>query len=116
MSPGLRKGRVPFIITFLTPPLVLYVVLVLSPFAQGIQIALTDWRGFTPDFNYVGLDNFVALWGDSSWWHAVVNNIKLLLFVPAVTLGLALLFATLLTRGGTGGLREGCQLRLHNSP
>ncbi|GAA2759208.1 carbohydrate ABC transporter permease [Actinopolymorpha rutila] len=103
----MRKGRVPFIITFLTPPLALYVVFVLSPFAQGIQISFTDWTGFTPEFKYVGLANYTALIQDSAWWHAVLNNVKLLLVVPLVTLALALVFATLLTRGGTGGAREG---------
>lgn len=108
MNPGIRKGRVPFILVFLTPWLLMYVVLVLSPFAQGIQIALTDWTGFTPDFRYVGFRNFTALWEDAAWWHAVSGNIKLLIVIPVVTLSLALLFATLLTRGGSAGRgREG---------
>ncbi|GAA5026799.1 carbohydrate ABC transporter permease [Actinopolymorpha pittospori] len=103
----MRKGRVPFIITFLAPPLALYVVFVLSPFVQGIQISFTDWTGFTPQFSYVGFDNYTALIRDSAWWHAALNNVKLLLVIPAVTLVLALVFATLLTRGGTGGARSG---------
>jgi N-acetylglucosamine transport system permease protein len=85
----------------------MYTVLVLSPFAQGIQIALTDWTGFTPDFNYVGLRNFTKLWEDASWWHAVSGNIKLLIVVPIATLSLALFFASLLTRGGTWGPGDG---------
>lgn len=102
----MRKGRVPFIITFLAPPLALYAVFVLSPFVQGIQISFTDWTGFTPQFSYVGFDNYTALIRDSAWWHAALNNVKLLLVIPAVTLVLALVFATLLTRGGTGGARS----------
>lgn len=107
MNPGLRKGRTAFVVVFLVPWLVMYTVLVLSPFAQGIQIALTDWTGFTPDFNYVGLRNFTSLWDDDSWWHAVWGNVKLLIVVPVATLSLALFFASLLTRGGTRGRGEG---------
>ncbi len=103
----MRKGRLPFIITFLTPPLVLYAVFVLSPFLQGIQISFTNWTGFTPDFQYVGFENYIALMHDAAWWHAVSNNVKLLFAVPIGTLVPALLFATLLTRGGTGGTRNG---------
>ncbi|WP_020574295.1 carbohydrate ABC transporter permease [Actinopolymorpha alba] len=103
----MRKGRVPFIITFLAPPLLLYVVFVLSPFVQGIQISFTNWTGFTPNFDYVGFQNYTALIGDSAWWHAVTNNLKLLIVIPIVTLALALAFATLLTRGGTGGTQHG---------
>ena len=103
----MRKGRVPFIITFLAPPLLLYVVFVLSPFLQGIQISFTNWTGLTPDFQYVGFQNYTALLQDAAWWHAVGNNVKLLLAVPVATLVPALLFATLLTRGGSGGSRSG---------
>lgn len=103
----MRKGRVPFIITFLAPPLLLYLVFVLSPFLQGIQISFTNWTGFTPNFDYVGFQNYMALLQDGAWWHAVTNNVKLLLVVPVATLVPALLFATLLTRGGSGGTGDG---------
>jgi N-acetylglucosamine transport system permease protein len=103
----MRKGRIPFIITFLTPPIVLYVVFVLSPFLQGVQISFTNWTGFTPTFDYVGVQNYVDLMRDAAWWHAVTNNLKLLFVIPIGTLIPALLFASLLTRGGTGGTREG---------
>src|SRR5690606_14073182 len=39
------------------------------------------------------------------WWRAVSDNAALLVIIPVVTLGLALLFATLITRGGSGTLR-----------
>jgi N-acetylglucosamine transport system permease protein len=44
---------------------------------------------------------------DAAWWHAVTNNLKLLFVIPLGTLVPALLFATLLTRGGTGGSHDG---------
>jgi N-acetylglucosamine transport system permease protein len=103
----MRKGRVPFILTFLTPPLALYAVFVLSPFLQGIQISFTNWTGFTPTFDYIGFANYIALVQDGAWWHAVVNNLKLLIVIPVATLVPALIFASLLTRGGGGGTREG---------
>jgi N-acetylglucosamine transport system permease protein len=103
----MRKGRWPFIITFLVPPIVLYVVFVLSPFIQGIQISLTNWTGLTPTFDYVGFQNYISLFQDAEWWHAVLNNVKLLIVIPIVTLVLSLVLAALLTRGGTGGARSG---------
>jgi len=102
----MRKGRIPFILAFLLPPLAFYVVFVVSPFAQGIQISLTDWTGLTPDFRYIGLYNYEQLLADEDWWHAVANNVRLLLVLPITTITLALVFASLLTRGGTGGTRE----------
>lgn len=107
-----HRGRWPLIITFLAPGLLLYGVFVLSAFAQGIQISFTNWTGFTPTFDYSGLDNYIRLIGDSSWWRAVSHNAILLVVIPVLTLGLAMLFAALITRGGAGNLRPtpGAQL------
>jgi len=101
----LTRGRWPLIITFLTPGLVLYGVFVLSSFAQGVQISLTDWSGLTPDFNYVGLRNYVGLLQDREWWRALQHNLILLVFIPVVTLSIALFLASMLARGGSGAMR-----------
>lgn len=99
------KGRWPLIITFMAPGLLLYGVFVLSSFVQGVQISLTDWTGLTPDFNYVGLANYTDLLRDGEWWRALRHNVILLIFVPVVTLSLALFLASMLARGGPGALR-----------
>ena len=99
------RGRWWLILTFITPGLVLYSVFVLSSFAQGVQISFTNWTGFTPTLEYVGLDNYVRMARDEAWWRAVSHNAVLLVIIPVVTLGLALLLATLITRGGSGTLR-----------
>lgn len=100
-----QRGRWPLIITFLAPGLILYTVFVLSSFAQGVQISFTNWTGFTPTLEYVGLDNYVRLFRDGAWWRAVSHNAVLLIVIPVLTLGLAMLFAALITRGGAGNLR-----------
>ena len=99
------RGRWWLILTFITPGLVLYTVFVLSSFAQGVQISFTNWTGYTPTLEYVGLDNYVRMARDGAWWRAVSHNAVLLVIIPVVTLGLALLLATLITRGGSGTLR-----------
>jgi N-acetylglucosamine transport system permease protein len=96
----MKYGRYPFIVGFLVPGVVLYVVFVLSPFAQAFHYSLTDWTGITPEFNYVGLQNFERLLHDSIFLRALRNNALVLVFVPAITVFLALLFAFLLNVGG----------------
>ena len=51
------RGRRLFIAAFLLPPLLLYGVFVVSPYAQAFPIAATNWGGLSPDFDFVGLDN-----------------------------------------------------------
>ena len=60
----MRHGKRLFIATFLLPPLLLYGIFVVSPYAQAFQISTTDWGGLSPDYDFVGLDNFARLLGD----------------------------------------------------
>lgn len=101
-----QRGRWPLILTFTLPGLALYTVFVLSSFAQGVQISLTNWNGFTPTFDYIGLDNYLRLFRDGAWWRAVQHNAALLIIIPTLTLGLAMLFAATITRGGSSTLRS----------
>ena len=82
------RGRWWLILTFITPGLVLYTVFVLSSFAQGVQISFTNWTGYTPTLEYVGLDNYVRMARDGAWWRAVSHNAVLLVIIPVVTLGM----------------------------
>jgi N-acetylglucosamine transport system permease protein len=81
---------------------VLYAAFVLWPYAQSFYVALTDWKGVSARRNFVGLTNFVNLAHDPQFWNALWHNVQLLIALPIVTLGLALLFATLFTQGGKG--------------
>ncbi|GAB2958698.1 sugar ABC transporter permease [Micromonospora polyrhachis] len=99
----MRHGKYPLIITFLLPPLLLYGIFVLSPYAQAFQISTTDWLGYSPDAKFLGLDNFTALWRDEYAWNAIKNNAILLLLLPVLTIGLGLFFSTMLTMGGRRG-------------
>ncbi|SCL21359.1 N-acetylglucosamine transport system permease protein [Micromonospora pallida] len=99
----MKHGKYPLIVTFLVPPLLLYVVFVVSPYLQAFQISTTDWLGYSAEANPVGLANFRALWHDDYVWNALKNNAILLALVPVLTIGLGLFFATMLSMGGRRG-------------
>ena len=104
----MRHGRYRFVIGFLLPGLVLYGIFVISPFVQAFHYSVTNWTGISPEFEYVGLQNFERLLSDSLFTTALKNNVLLLVLVPAVTILLALVFAFLLNVGGgsgNGGIR-----------
>ncbi len=79
-----------FFLAFLGVPLAIFVIFVLIPFGQAIFWAMTDWRGFSPDYNFVGLDNFTKMFQDDIFLKALRNVALLAVFVPLVTLTLAL--------------------------
>ncbi|MEU4580233.1 carbohydrate ABC transporter permease [Nonomuraea sp. ATR24] len=95
-----------FVAGFLLLPVALYLVFVISPYAQAFQIALTDWRGVSANLNFVGLDNFERMFGDDTFWQAVRNHAVLLVTLPVLTIALGLAFAYLLSdSAGTPGSR-----------
>jgi glucose/mannose transport system permease protein len=62
----------------------------------NVFISFTDWEGFIPTRNLVGIRNYQQLFSDSIFWISLKNNLLLILiFVPGVVL-LVLLFAILL--------------------
>ena len=92
--------RLSFMAVFLVLPLAIFVVFVIYPFVQAIYFAMTDWNGFSPTYNFTGLDNFKKLFHDDTFMTAMVNNIQLAIVVPLVTIVLALAIATVVTVGG----------------
>ncbi|MEU2432408.1 sugar ABC transporter permease [Streptomyces sp. NPDC007861] len=96
----LTFDRVTFFIAFLGVPLAVFVTFVLIPFVQAIFWGMTDWRGFSPDYNFVGLDNFTKMFQDDVFLKALRNVALLAAVVPFVTLSLALGVAVAITLGG----------------
>jgi N-acetylglucosamine transport system permease protein len=92
--------RYGFIVSFLAVPVFLYGFFVIGQYVQAFQIALTNSRGISPKFDFVGLDNFIRLFDDEVFWAAVRHHGLLLLAMPLLTIAIALFFSFLLNLGG----------------
>lgn len=104
----MRHGQYRFIVGFLAVPLALYGVFVVSPFVQAFYYSTTNWTGVSPEFEFVGLQNFENLAKDSLFLSALRHNALLLAAMPVIVILLALLFAFLLNVGrGSGGGVQG---------
>ncbi|MFJ3926712.1 carbohydrate ABC transporter permease [Streptomyces sp. NPDC090022] len=97
------KGRSGFIAGFLLVPLALYLTFVIWPYVQTFGYSFTNWTGQSPTFDIVGLDNYAALMKDEVFRGALWHNLLLLVFVPVLTILLALFFAFMVNAGGRGG-------------
>ena len=110
---GRRRRRVPtpgrmlFFLIFLGIPLAVYLMFVVSPFAQSFYYSLTDWSGISPTMNFIGLENYQRIFDDAVFWKSLRNNLVLLLVLPTVTIVLAYALAVMVTIGGSthGGVR-----------
>lgn len=79
MKAKIRKQGVNLL--FMLPALALFVFIVVIPFAKGVRISLTNWDGFSPIYNYVGLENFRRILKDPSIKGPILNS----LFYTVVT-------------------------------
>lgn len=71
---------------FLAPAMLMFAVYVIGPIFESMAISLYEWDGLgTPVF--VGLRNYIDLWGDPDFWKALQNNliwiVGFMLSVPA---------------------------------
>lgn len=114
----MRAGSLRFVVTALAVPVLLYCVLVISPYAQSFYISLTDWNGLSPERTFVGLDNYIRLIQDDVFWISVWHNVIAVLVLPVATLALGLFFATMIhvgryrARGGGRGVRGAAVYRI----
>jgi N-acetylglucosamine transport system permease protein len=97
----------------LVAPIALYTVFVLAPIVQAFFLATTDWNGLTPDYNFIGLDNFKKILSDDKFIDAVLHHAVLLVALPIVTIAIALFFAFMLNSGG--GTRGGAAVGVWGS-
>lgn len=79
----------------LGPSLVLTVVLLVMPLLLVAAMSLTDWQFGAGSWNWIGLENYVALWADDTFRKSLTNTVTYLWIVSlgsiVVGLGAALL-------------------------
>lgn len=95
-----KLQKVPY--AFVLPAVLLYLLFFIYPSIQSFYYALTDWNGVYPDFNIVGMENFINLFDNLRFRAAFENT---LLYAVGLTLGqsmLGLVFALLLHGGFKG--------------
>ncbi len=96
----MQHGKYRFIVGFLVVPLALYALFVIWPFVQSIYYSLTDWSGLSPEFGFVGLDNYTRLLDDEIFWKSLQHSLTFAVVLPLVTVGFALFLAFMLNVGG----------------
>lgn len=79
---------------FVIPSLIGVTLFFIIPLLSSFLIAFTNWTGPAGrNLEFIGLDNFVRLAGDSNFKGALVNNLLYLLHIPfSIVLGFALAY------------------------
>jgi raffinose/stachyose/melibiose transport system permease protein len=80
---------------YIVPTFAINFVIILVPALLTIALAFFSWDGISnPEF--VGLDNFAAIFSDSVFWSALTNNIIWTLIFLIVPIAMGLVAATML--------------------
>lgn len=89
----------PALFLFPIPALVLYVAFFAIPTFEGVRYAITDWDGFSADYQNVGLSNFTTIiTADDLFRNALFNNIKFMLVVVVFQTMFSLALAVFLVK------------------
>lgn len=62
---------------FVAPALVIYLLMVIIPSLQTIQLGFTDWDGISDGYDYVGVRNYEEILSSDRFWNAVRNTLLL---------------------------------------
>lgn len=77
---------------FVMPALIPLIVFWIYPILRSVYISLTDWDYMSPTYNFVFLDNFIALFKDARFYDALWNTLVFTVgtLIPTIVLGLLL--------------------------
>lgn len=94
-SPAAR-GRMPVILLFLPPALLLFTIFVILPMGEAAWYSLYKWNGYGPPTEFIGLRNFQVLFKNSAFLTALKNNALIILISICIQVPLAIWLATML--------------------
>jgi raffinose/stachyose/melibiose transport system permease protein len=95
----------PALYLFPLPALVLYVVFFAMPTFEGVRYSVTDWDGFSAEYNNVGAGNFSTIaTADDLFRGALFNNLKFMLVVVVFQTLISLALAVFLVRNSRSSI------------
>ena len=73
-SKVLNRNHILFLFTL--PILIMYCVFFIIPLLMGMKNSFTDWSGTSPDYNFIGIKNYIDIFQDERFRNALIFNFK----------------------------------------
>ena len=89
------KPRKSLFFAYLTPGVVLYLLVVFVPVFGAFYYSLFNWSG-GPKMTFIGLSNYGTLISDKTFWTSFTNNLSLTLICIVGQIGFAFILALML--------------------
>ncbi len=91
------KKKIPYYL-LMAPAVILSTCVILIPSITTIISSFTDWNGISDDMNFIGLQNYQELLGDSVFRQALGNNCKWMVIYLIVPVTIAMIAAVCLLK------------------
>jgi len=98
------KAKLPVIVLFLPPSLVLFTLLVIMPMGEAAWYSFYNWNGYSLPTQWVGWRNYEVLFSNGAFRQGLINNGLIILVSVVVQVPLALWLANMVTRHIKGAL------------
>src|SRR5215217_6804352 len=102
--PAVRRQQARYAVLFVAPALLIYLVFMIYPFLNTIYLSFTNWDGITANKDWVGLSNYVRIFGEEAALKAFVNNIIWVILGTIAPVVLGLFEALLVWSGARGSI------------
>lgn len=92
MTKKIQFKKIGTVSVFVLPAMIPLIVFWIYPILRTVYISFTDWDYMMPEYNFVGVQNFINLFHDSRFYDALWNTVVFCLgtLVPTIVLGLML--------------------------
>lgn len=87
---------------FAAPTLFIFATVVFIPLLYGIYLSMTNWDGVSSSYEIIGLQNYLKVFIDSSFWHSFLLTLRYVVISVVLVNAIGFLIAYLLTSGIKG--------------
>ena len=95
-SRKLNRNHVLFLFTL--PILIMYCFFFIIPLLMGMKNSFTDWSGTSPEYNFIGFQNYIDIFQDERFRNALVFNFKYTVLLTVGTVIISLIIAIVLNQ------------------
>lgn len=93
-----KKAKRLFVTACLAPAMILFLIFMVYPTINIFTMSTFKWGGLSANKTFVGLYNFKTLINDVNFLRALQNTIFIIAIVTVITMTLAIVFASILSR------------------
>jgi len=97
------KSRSLFLTLCIAPAVILFTIFMIVPTINVFRMSLFERSAYSTTETFVGFKNFLTLLQDKAFIRSMQNTLLLIVVVTVLTMGMALIFAAILTRENVKG-------------